>query len=195
MQSFVDAYNAVVGSINSQYTLDSNGNEGVLAGDSMLETLQSDLLNMVSTSVSGVGSYVNLQSMGIEMQNDGTLTVDSSTLSSALSSNYSDVQKFFQSTAPQGWGQIANTEMTQLTDPTLGPVALDINGLNQSNDDLTNQINDFQASMAQVQQQLTTEYDNLDALLIQYPLQIQEAADQLASLPDATSTSSTSSGS
>ncbi|HLI62432.1 MAG TPA: flagellar filament capping protein FliD, partial [Terriglobales bacterium] len=192
IQNFVTAYNAVIGSINSQYTLNSNGNEGVLAGDSMLETLQSQLLNMVSTSVSGVGNYVNLQSLGIEMQNDGTLQIDSSTLSSALSSDYSDVQNFFQSTSPQGWGQLANTEMTQLTDPTLGPVAADINGLTQTNNDLSNQISDFEANMAVVQQQLTTQYDNLDTLLMQYPLQIQEAQAQLSSLPGATSSNSNS---
>lgn len=193
LSNFVTAYNAAVGSINSQYTLDSNGNEGVLAGDSMLETLQSELLNMVSTSVSGVGNYVNLQSMGIEMQNDGTLQINSSTLSTALSSDYSDVKNFFQSTSPKGWGQIANTEMTNLTDPTQGPVALDINGLTQTNDDLSNQISEFQANMTNVQQQLTSQYDALDTLLIQYPLQMQEAASQLASLPDSTTSSSNSS--
>jgi flagellar hook-associated protein 2 len=132
-----------------------------------------------------------LQSLGIEMQNDGTLQVDSSTLSNALSSDYSDVQNFFQSTS--GWGQLANTDMTQLTDPTQGPVAADINGLNQTNDDLTDQISDFQANMTGVQQQLTTQYDNLNSLLIEYPMQMQEAADQLASLPGAPSTSSSSS--
>jgi flagellar hook-associated protein 2 len=190
LQNFVTDYNAVVGSINSQYTLDSNGNEGVLAGDSMLQTLQSDLLSMVSTSVSGVGNYVNLQSLGVEMQNDGTLQIDSSTLSSALSSDYSDVQKFFQSTSLEGWGQLANTQVAQLTDPTLGPVAVDINGLTQTNNDLSDQISDFQANMVNVQQQLTTQYQNLDALLIQYPLQMQEAASQLSSLPGASSTSS-----
>jgi flagellar capping protein FliD len=82
--------------------------------------------------------------------------------------------------------------MTQLTDPTQGPVALDINGLTQTNDDLSNQITDFQANMTDVQQQLTTQYDNLDSLLIQYPLQMQEAAAQLASLPDSTTSTSSS---
>ncbi len=191
IQNFITAYNAVVGSINSQYTLDSSGNEGVLASDSTLQTLQSELLNMISTTVSGAGQYSSLQSLGIEMQDDGTLQINSSTLSNALSADYSDVQSFFQSTS--GWGQLANTEMSQMTDPTTGPVAADINGLNQTNTDLTNQINDFQANMTQVQQQLTTQYDNLNSLLIEYPLQMQEAADQLASLPGATSTTSSSS--
>ncbi len=102
IQDFVTAYNAVIGSINSQYTLDSSGSEGVLAGDSMLRSLQSSMLSLVSQSASGAGQYVNLQSMGIEMQNDGTLQINSANLSKALSSNYGDVQKFFQSTSGMG---------------------------------------------------------------------------------------------
>jgi flagellar hook-associated protein 2 len=190
IQNFVDAYNAVIGSINSQYTLNSSGGEGVLAGDSMLRSLQSSLLSMVSTSTSGGGQYVNLQSMGIEMQNDGTLQINSANLSQALSSNFSDVQKFFQSTS--GWGQAAGKQMLQLTDPTLGPVAADINGLKQTNQGLTDQINDFELRMATVQDQLTTQYSNLDALLQQYPMQLQQVAAQLGSLPSATSSSSSS---
>ncbi|MFZ0311879.1 MAG: flagellar filament capping protein FliD [Candidatus Korobacteraceae bacterium] len=195
IESFVDSYNAVVGSINSQYTVDSSGSEGILAGDSMLQSLQSSLLDMVSTAVGNNGQYTNLESMGIEMQNDGTLQVDSTTLSDALSTSYSEVQNFFQSTSPAGWAETAGTEMTQLTDPTKGPVAVDINGLTQSNTDLSSQISDFEANMTEVQQQLTSQYDTLDTLLIQYPMQMQEAAAQLASLPDATtSTSSSTSG-
>jgi len=188
IQDFVTAYNAVVTSINQQYTLDSNGNEGVLAGDSMLRSLQSSLLGMVSTSSTGSGSYINLQSMGIEMQDDGTLQINSANLSQALSSNYSDVQNFFQSTS--GWGHLAGTEMQQLTDPTLGPVAADINGLNQTSQGLTDQINDFEVQMSAVQDQLTTQYSNLDALLQQYPMQMQQVASQLASLPSTTTSSS-----
>jgi flagellar hook-associated protein 2 len=188
IQNFVSAYNAVITSINSQYTLNSSGQEGVLAGDSMLRSLQSSLLSMVSGSTSGSGQYVNLQSMGIEMQDDGTLQVNSTNLSAALSSNFSDVQNFFQSA--KGWGQVAGAQMLQLTDPTLGPVAADINGLNQTNSSLTNQINDFETRMATVQDQLTTQYDNLNTLLQEYPMQLQEIAGQLASLPNASSSSS-----
>ncbi len=195
IESFVDAYNAVIGSINSQYALNSNGSEGILAGDSMLQSLQSNLLDMVSAAVGDNGQYTNLQSLGIEMQNDGTLQVDSTTLSDALSSSYSEVQNFFQSTSPAGWAQTAGTEMTQLTDPTTGPVAVDISGLNQTNTDLSSQISDFEANMTEVQQQLTSQYDNLDTLLIQYPMQMQEAAAQLASLPDSTTTTSSSNSS
>ena len=188
IQDFVNAYNAVMGSINSQYTVGADGNEGVLGGDSMLRTLQASLLSMIGGEVSGVGQYVNLQSMGIEMQNDGTLDINSANLSQALSNNYADVKTFFQSTS--GWGQLAGKQMLQITDPTLGPVAADINGLTQTSQSLTNQINDFEVRMSSVQAQLTAQYSNLNALLQQYPSTMQEIAAQLSSLPNANSSKS-----
>jgi flagellar hook-associated protein 2 len=194
IQTFVTDYNTLMGSINSQYALDpSTGNEGVLGSDSMLRTLQSQLLGLVSTSTSAAGQYVNLQSMGIEMQDDGTLQINSSALSTALSSNYSDVQSFFQSTSPAGWGQTVSTQLQQMTDPTVGLVSADINGLNQTNSSLTDEINDFEVRMTATQQQLTTQYDNLNTLLEEYPMQMQQVAAQLGSLPSASSSSSSSS--
>jgi flagellar hook-associated protein 2 len=80
--------------------------------------------------------------------------------------------------------------MLQLTDPTLGPVAADINGLKQTNQGLTDQINDFELRMSAVQDQLTTQYSSLDALLQQYPMQLQQVAAQLGSLPNTTSSKS-----
>jgi flagellar hook-associated protein 2 len=125
--------------------------------------------------------------MGIEMQNDGTLQINAKNLSQALSSDFADVQSFFQSTT--GWGVAANKQMLNLTDPTLGPVGADISGLNTTSQTLTHQINDFELRMTTVQQQLTTQYSSLNALLQQYPLLMQQTASQLASLPGATTTS------
>jgi len=186
IQDFVNAYNSVMTSINGEFTAGStSGSQGLLAGDSMLRTLQSELLSMAGTSVSGSGPYVNLQSMGIEMQDDGTLQINNTNLSQALSSDFADVQSFFQSVS--GWGQAAGTQMLNLTDPTLGPIAADINGLQQTNQSLTDQINDFEVRMSAVQDQLTAQYSNLNTLLEQYPLLIQQTTAQLASLPGASS--------
>ncbi len=49
IQDFVDAYNAVMGRSTASTRSSSSGNEGVLAGDSMLRSLQSSLLSMVAT--------------------------------------------------------------------------------------------------------------------------------------------------
>ncbi len=190
LNTFVTAYNAVTKDINTQYTLDSSGSEGPLAGDSTLRTLQSQLLNAVTYSIAGTGQYVNLQSLGVEMQDDGTLQINSSVLNDALTNHYSDFQNFFQSASPLGFGQYMGTMLLQATDPTEGVVALDISGLQNTSTDLTNQINDFEARMAMVQDQLTTQYSNLNALLEEYPSQMAQINSQLSSLPGASTSNS-----
>lgn len=193
INSFVSAYNTVVNDINSQFTLDSNGQEGPLAGVSGLRSLQNQLLSAISYSVTGTGQYVNLQSLGIEMQDDGTLQVNSTVLNDALSNHYQDFQNFFQSLSPQGFGNFFGTQMMQMTDVTEGPIALAVTGLQQTNQSLNNDINDFEVRMTSMQAELTQQYSALNASLVQYPILMQEISAQLDSLPGSSNSSSSSS--
>jgi len=190
INSFVSAYNTVINDINSQFTVDANAQEGPLAGNSGLRQLQSQLLSAISYSVSGTGQYVNLQSLGLEMQDDGTLQVNSSVLNNALNTDYADFQNFFQSTSPQGFGTFFGNQMMQMTDVTQGPIALAVTGLQSTNQSLTDDINDFEARMTMVQQQLTQQYSALNATLEEYPLLMQQISSQLDSLSTSSSKSS-----
>jgi flagellar hook-associated protein 2 len=182
INSFVSAYNTVVSDINSQFAVDANGEEGPLASNSGLRSLQSQLLSAISYSVSGTGQYVNLQSLGIGMQDDGTLQVNSTVFNDALSNHYQDFQNFFQSLSPQGFGNFFGTEMMQMTDVTEGPIALAVSGLQQTNQSLNNDINNFEARMTSMQAELTQQYSALNATLQAYPLLMQQVSSQLASL-------------
>ncbi|MGB7555803.1 MAG: flagellar filament capping protein FliD [Candidatus Korobacteraceae bacterium] len=190
INNFVSAYNAVVNDINSQFTLDGNAQEGPLASDSGLRSLQNQLLSAVSYSVSGTGQYVNLQSLGIEMQDNGTLQVNSKVLNDALTNHYQDFQNFFQSLTPKGFGNFFNTQMMQMTDVTEGPLALSTLGLQETNQSLSKDINDFEARMSSMQTELTQQYSTLNATLVEYPILMQQIASQLSSLPTTSSKSS-----
>jgi flagellar hook-associated protein 2 len=189
INNFVSAYNTVVNDINSQFAVDANGNEGALAGNSGLRSLQSQLLSAISFSVSGTGQYVNLQSMGIEMQDDGTLQVNSTALNDALSNHYQDFQNFFQSLSPNGFGNFFGNQMMQMIDPTQGSVGLAVNGLKQTSQSLGNDINDFEARMISMQQELTQQYSALNATLEEYPVLMQQISSQLSSLPSSSKSS------
>jgi flagellar hook-associated protein 2 len=182
LNDFVTAYNSVMQAVNTQYATDASGNEGPLAGDSSLRVLQSQLLAAVTYSPGGTGRYINLQSLGVEMQNDGTLQVNTPKLNDALVNHYDDFQNFFQAVVPQGFGQYVGNVLLQATDPTQGAVGLDIRGLQSSSSDLTDQITAFEDRMAAVQQQLSYQYSNLNVLLEQYPTQIAEINSQLSAL-------------
>jgi flagellar hook-associated protein 2 len=182
INNFVSDYNTVISSINSQFTYNTTtGTAGALLGDSAAELVQSTLLSDVAASVTGNGAISSLASLGITMNNDGTLTVDSSQLTNALGSNFQAVQNFFQ-TATTGFAQRFSSDLTNLTGPTNGTIAVDLNGINSSVSSLQSEISDFQANLATEQQTLTTYYSNINATLQSLPSLLATINAQLSGL-------------
>lgn len=168
IQNFVSAYNTVVGDVNTQYTVNANNQEGPLASDSTLSLLQGDLLSIAGYST-GTGAVESLSDLGISMNKDGTLTVDSATLNSAIQSNFSAVQSFMQGTSSNGFASFINNQMSSLTDPSNGAFTVDLQSISNENQDLQNQINDFQTYLGQQTVILTAEFNQADIALQQLP--------------------------
>jgi len=183
VRDFVTAYNSVITAINSQYQYDSTTNQGgVLASDSSVRTLQSLLLSDVTYSVSGNNGLVNLASLGVNMADDGTLSVDSSKLNDVLANHYSDFQNFFQA-SNTGYAQHFGAALDSLTDPTQGILNVDLAQNLSMQKSLTSQIADFEDRLAIRQQQLITQYSQIDTALREYPVLMQQISSQLGSLP------------
>ncbi len=100
IRGFVDAYNKAMTAINDQFKYDpETGEGGILMGDTTLMNIQSSLRNQVAQTVPGLPSSMNsLASLGITLTDTGTLAIDASKLSSALSSDYEAVQRLFMDT-------------------------------------------------------------------------------------------------
>jgi flagellar hook-associated protein 2 len=125
---------------------------------------------------------VNLASIGISVGDDGTLSVDSTTLNNALSNNFAAVQNLFQSTSPAGVAYQLNKDLTWLTDPISGPFNADLNSVNSEVSDLQSQITNFETQLQAEQQQLTTQYSNINTTLEQLPLTLAAINSQLNAL-------------
>lgn len=180
INNFVSAYNSVIGLLNQEYTVDPTTNtEGDLASDSSLRTLQSSLLTDVTYAISGNDGDVNLASLGINMNDDGTLTVDSSTLSNALATDPGAVLNFFQNSSSTGFANNFSSDLTNLTDPTTGVLSSDLAANTAEQTSLTDQINDFQDRLNTEQQQLINEFSQVNASLEEYPFLLQEVTAQL----------------
>lgn len=176
INTFVTAYNAVIGGLNTQFTVDSTTNsEGPLGGDVALRSLQSSLLNDVSYSITGNSGLVNLASLGIDMNNDGTLTVNQvataihPSLANVLATNPGAVQTFFQNASGTGFAQTFNNDLANLTDPTNGILNLDIADNTTHQHALTTQITALQDRLTAQQAALTLEYARVNATLEAYP--------------------------
>jgi flagellar hook-associated protein 2 len=192
INSFVVAYNQVITDINQEYAVNpSTGSQGDLAGDASLRQLQSSILTDSAYSLSGNG-FVNLASLGISTNDDGTLTVDSTQLASSFASNPAAVQSFFQNSSQTGFANNFSADLTNLTDPTEGILNVDLAANQTEQTDLSTSISNFQTQLTAEQTALTAEYAQVNASLQAYPLLLQQVTETLGTLD--TNSSGTSSG-
>ncbi len=189
INNFVSAYNTIIGNIDQQYVVDPTTNtEGPLGSDFSLRSLQSSLLADVSYAISGNSGVVNLASLGISTNDDGTLTVNtvsapgSPALSDVLASNPGAVQSFFQNTQQTGFATNFQNDLNGLTDPTQGILNLDIAENSAEQQSLTTSISNFQDQLTLQQQQLTQQFDQVNANLQAYPLLLQQVTEIIGSL-------------
>lgn len=181
INNFVTSWNTLIQAVNSGTQFNSSTSAaGTLEGDSSVALMQQQLLGALASGMTGNDGVVNLQSIGIEMQNDGTLTVDSTTLSQALQSNFTAVQNLFQSSS--GVGQNINQTLTNLTNTVNSPLALDENSINSQVTDLNTQISDFQSQLQDTQTQLLAEYNTINTTLEQLPETLASINSQLDAL-------------
>ncbi|HJT70503.1 MAG TPA: flagellar filament capping protein FliD [Terriglobales bacterium] len=182
--NFVSAYNTLVGDINQQFTVDpSTNSEGPLGGDNTLRLLQSSLLSAATYSTGTTDPISSLASLGITMNNDGTLSVDQTQLGNAIATNPSCVVGFFQNASQNGFGNNFARDLQNLTDPTLGLINLDLLQNQQQQSDIGNTITDLQDRIASQQAQLGAEFSLVNALIEEYPFQLQAIDMQLGIQP------------
>jgi flagellar hook-associated protein 2 len=195
INNFVTEYNTVVGDVNAQFAINpTTSSEGPLGSDYSLRILQSSLASDATYATSDATSvssgFTNLAALGITTNSDGTLSVDTATLTSALTSNPAAVQNFFTNSNATGFADNFNASLTNLTDPSTGILNADLAENQSERNDVTTEITNFQTQAAAQQTQLTQEFDAVNASLEEYPFLLQEVTAALGSL----GSSSTSTG-
>jgi flagellar hook-associated protein 2 len=93
LNNLVSAYNAVVSKVHTEAGFGSlKASNPVLAGDSALRAVGARL-NEVLTKTVGDGKFQTLRSIGIELNNNGTLKLNSARLDAALAEDPDSVSK------------------------------------------------------------------------------------------------------
>jgi flagellar hook-associated protein 2 len=187
INNFVSAYNQIINDINQQFTVNpATDSEGALGSDNALRSLQSSLMADVTYSVSGNSGLVNLAALGINMNNDGTLTVGvtpgGQSLSNVLTSNPAAFQNFFQNSDASGFANKFHADLMNLTDPTLGLLNVDLAQNKTQQQNLADNINNFERQLTAQQQQLTQQFSRVNASLQSYPLLLQQVTETLATM-------------
>ncbi len=182
INNFVSAYNTAITEINGQFNVASDGSGGgPLEEDNTLRDAQTQLLSAAAYSITGSNGIVNLDSIGVTMNDDGTLSVDSGTLNAALTNNYADVQNLMQN-ATSGFAQNFTTVLNNINAADTGTLSVDSQSITNTSQALSDQINDLQAALAVQEANLTQVYSQVNVTLEELPLLESQTSQQLSSL-------------
>ena len=184
INQFVTDYNTAIGLVTSQFSFSaSTGSQGVLASDPTVRSLQNGLeaaLNYVNKPATGTTTVSTLSDLGISAGSDGTLTVNSATLSGALINNPGDVQSFFEGASLNGFASSMYNALNAFTSPANGAFKVDLSSISASNTAITTEISNFETGyIASQQTLLTTEFSSAETALQQLPEQMQQLNSEL----------------
>ncbi|AKM05230.1 MULTISPECIES: flagellar filament capping protein FliD [Burkholderia cepacia complex] len=167
--NFVNLYNTVVKTMGAltSYTQGANS-QGALIGDSTLNTIRNSLASIVARGVdSGAttekgNGHASLLSIGIKLEKDGTLNVDSAKLGDTLSANPTAVARLFNPT--NGIGTRLTEQITQFTKKS-GMIDVRTTALNADLKRITQQQSDLSDYAAQLTKQYQAQFTALNTLM------------------------------
>jgi flagellar hook-associated protein 2 len=162
VNDFVTAYNNYNSDVSELASYNSStGEAGVLLGDPTLAAIQNQISQVMSSTLQG-NSIGNLASLGITRNSDGSLSLNSETLSNELSTDPSSVQNLFSSA--NGVGTQLNNLVTGYTSSS-GILATRISNLQTDVSNLGTQQTALNTRMATYQEQLVKQYSALDSMM------------------------------
>jgi flagellar hook-associated protein 2 len=199
---FVALYNTLVTTYGQVAGFDSTqaaGSQGgPLLGNSTLNTIQNSLANIISSGVKNGNSTISLASIGITMNQDGTLTANTTatntttTIADALSTNLSGVAALFNTTT--GIGAQLNNALTTFLDPNNGQLANSVTAVKADQASIATQQGALATYTAQLTNQYQAEFTALNSLMAttnnnsQYLTQLFGGANSAGAMASATNT-------
>ena len=170
--TFVSTYNTVVKDLSTQEGNTSAGLAEPLYGQSIISQLQS-ALSLSLTSGAQSGAIADISELGISVNNDGTLKLNTGTLDSALTSNYSDVVGFLQDSGSFGQN-LSSTLLQQGSASPTGAITLQLNAYSTQETTLKNDVTAQNALIATETANLTNELNAANDALQSIPQQLNE---------------------
>lgn len=161
LTSLVSAYNSVKTQLDTYH----GQNAGVLAGNSLVSTVQIALHSALDYSGAGGSGVNSLSDLGVSFDKTGQLQFDPTALSSFTPDQISQARTFLGSATTGGFLQAATNELSSLTDPTTGALATEVNSITTQVTHNQNLISADQDKVSIMQTNLTAKMAAADALI------------------------------
>ncbi len=177
MQAFVDSYNELNTVIDD---LSGEGND--LEADNTLRSIESQIRTLFNTPPTGLtGIYTSLSQVGVSFQRDGTLSLDSTTLETAINTEFSDIAELFAND-DQGYLFRLDSLLDGFVQAD-GLIDIREDGINLRIDTTEQRILDLEYRLELREQRLFDQFTTLDTLMSSLQGTSQFLTQQLASLP------------
>lgn len=172
IKTLVEKYNSVFSALNTLQSSDPEaGTAGPLQGDSMARMLQSKLQSFLATEVDGVASSVNgLSALGVSADEDGKLSFDSATFTTAYEANREEVVNFFTQTTvgSEGFAPQVDTFLDSYLQSTTGLLSAKEDGLKRSIEHIGDQVERIELRLAKREENMRRQFESLESLLAQF---------------------------
>jgi flagellar hook-associated protein 2 len=187
IQAFVDGYNKLVGSLKNLSNYDATTKKAsVLTGDSAVRSILAQMSNIVTGTLdSSVGSLTRLSDIGISLQKDGSLLLDSSKLQTALNQHSDQLPALFAASGNTTGSQGFAVQLDKLATATLadnGPLDSRTAGINSTLKRLDDDKLREQDRLSRLQTQYLAQYTKLDTIMSQMNSTSTYLTQQLAAL-------------
>ncbi|KVN23583.1 flagellar hook protein FliD [Burkholderia pyrrocinia] len=162
INTFASAYSNFVTTAKQLSSYSKQNGAGPLLGDAMLTTIQNNLATAISGGVTTGGKTYSLASIGVNLNADGSMTVDTPTLTNALSGNSATVSALFNTT--NGIGQTLTSSITNYTKSS-GLIDQRTKAINADVANLTAQQTQLSTYATQLSNQYNAQFTALNTLM------------------------------
>jgi flagellar hook-associated protein 2 len=165
LNTFVAAYNTLGATVRSQLVTDPTlAYRDTLLDHSSMTTIQSAMQRMLSQMVVPSGSVRILADLGLELQQDGTVTLNTNALNAAIASNPGAVNGIF-TTTNTGMGDVIRTLVTNQTSAATGALITQQNSLQSNISDLDDRATQMQSSLDMERTRLVAQFTAMEQLI------------------------------
>ena len=174
VQSFADAFNTLRSTIDSLRS-------GDLQADSTLRTIESGIFNILNVPPGGLtGSYSVLSQVGLSIQKDGTMALNSTGLEEAINTDFASLAELFANDN-QGYVFRLESLVTGFLN-TDGALDNRTDGINSRISRVDDQIANMEFRLERIEERFRQRFSALDALMGQLTATSNFLVQQLAGL-------------
>jgi len=165
LQTFVDAFNAVMGALQRQLSPgEKTDRKSTLAGDSVVRDLQGRLQSLLSSAGNGSAAVRSLADLGLKFSKEGALSLDPDVLKKALAADPGAVNSIF-SQPGTGLAALTRSLTSDFTDPASGLLVNDQTSLNDRLSLLSQRQATLQAGIDAYRANLVARFTAMEAII------------------------------